>query len=416
MAMPVTITGIVRTLVGFFLPGGLVFIAALVGVRRGVVNPWLPQIEGIVPYFILGVGFLLGWRFHRSRLAFVILILILADRILYYFGPGGLSGFTSEKLIFHVIAILLPVNLALFYFVKERGIFNLRGLMRVLFIFFQPLAVYFCLVNRPEVFQYLDHKFINLPLLDTLQLPQSVLFVNAAILFIFMIGSLLSNNPIQRGFFWALLAIAAALYGIASASGASIYFSVAGLILILAMIESAYAMAYHDELTGLPARRALNTTMQSLGRRYTIAMLDIDFFKKFNDRYGHDIGDQVLCMVASHIGRVGGGGKPFRYGGEEFTVIFPGKSKKDVILYLESLRESIGGAQFALRGKTRSKKAPRKKIKRKTKKKSARSVSVTISIGAAEAGPKLTKPAEVIKAADRALYRAKKKGRNCVVA
>ncbi len=231
-----------------------------------------------------------------------------------------------------------------------------------------------------------------------------------------MIGSLFSDNPIQRGFFWALLAIAAALYGIASASGASIYFSVAGLILILSMIESAYAMAYHDELTGLPARRALNTTMQSLGRRYTIAMLDIDFFKKFNDRYSHDIGDQVLCMVASHIGRVGGGGKPFRYGGEEFTVVFPGKSKDDVLAYLESLRESIAGAQFGLRGKKRPKKTSRKKTKRRTKKKAAKTVSVTISIGVAESGPKLTKPAEVIKAADRALYRAKKKGRNCVVA
>ncbi len=416
MAMSGTMAGIVRKFSGFFLPGGLVFIAALVAVRRGIVTPWLPQIEGIVPYFILGIGFLLGWRFHRSRLVFVILILTLGDRVLYYFGPGGGGGFGSEKVILSVIAILLPVNLALFYLVKERGIFNLRGLMRLLFILVQPLAVYFCLLKKPEIFRYLDHNFINLPLLDTLHFPQAVLFINAAVILIFMVGSLLSNNPLRRGFFWSLLAIAAALHGIASGSGATIYFSVAGLILILSMIEAAYAMAYHDELTGLPARRSLNNTMQSLGRRYTIAMLDIDFFKKFNDRYGHDIGDQVLCMVASHIGRVGGGGKPFRYGGEEFTVVFPGKSKKDVLAHLESLRESIAGAQFGLRGKTRPKKAPRKKAKRRTKKKSARSVSVTISIGAAESGPKLTKPAEVIKAADRALYRAKKKGRNCVVA
>ena len=412
MAMPVTMAGIVRKLLGFFLPGGLVFVAALVCVRRGFVNPWLPQIEETVPYFILGIGFLLGWRFHRSRLAFVILLLILADRILYYFGPGGVSVFGSEKAIFHVTAILLPVNLALFYLVRERGIFNLRGLMRLLFILAQPLAVYLCLLKKPEIFNYLNHNFINLPLLDTLHLPQAVIFVNAAVILIFMIGSLFTNNPIQRGFFWSLLAIAAALIGIESVSGATVYFSVAGLILILSMIEAAYAMAYHDELTGLPARRALNNTMQSLGRRYTIAMLDIDFFKKFNDRYGHDVGDQVLCMVASHIGRVGGGGKAFRYGGEEFTVVFPGKSKKDVISYLESLRESIAGAQFGLRGKTR----PKKKPKKRKRKKSAKTVSVTISIGAAESGPKLSKPAEVIKAADRALYRAKKKGRNCVVA
>jgi diguanylate cyclase (GGDEF)-like protein len=177
------------------------------------------------------------------------------------------------------------------------------------------------------------------------------------------------------------------------------------------VIETAYAMAYHDELTGLPARRSLNNTLQSLGRSYAIAMLDIDFFKKFNDRYGHDVGDQVLCMVASHINRVSGGGKPFRYGGEEFTIVFPGKSKNDVIPYLENLRESIAGAQFGLRGKNRPKKTPKKK----KSKRNPKTVSVTISIGVAEPGRNFSKPAEVMKGADLALYRAKKKGRNCVV-
>ncbi len=122
------------------------------------------------------------------------------------------------------------------------------------------------------------------------------------------------------------------------------------------MIEAAYAMAHHDELTGLLARRSLNRSLQNLGKHYTIAMLDIDFSKKFNDRYGHDVGDQVLCMVASHINKVGGSGKSFRYGGEEFTVVFPGKSKKEARLFLENLRESIASARFKMRGNNRPKK------------------------------------------------------------
>jgi diguanylate cyclase (GGDEF)-like protein len=387
-----------------------VFIAALVCVRQGFIDPWLPQIEGLAPYFILGIGFLLGWRFHRSRLAFVILLLVFADRILFFFGPGGVVGSENERIIVHSVAILLPINMALFYFVRERGILNLQGLFRFIFILVQPLIIYFLLRDKPEVFNYLNQSFINLPLLDKLNMPQAVLFIYGSILLVFLTGSLLSKKPILRGFFWSLLAIAAALYAVKTGSGATFYFSVAGLIIILSVIETAYAMAYHDELTGLPARRSLNTIMQGLGSRYTIAMLDIDFFKKFNDRYGHDVGDQVLCMVASHIGRVAGGGKPFRYGGEEFTVVFPGKSKQDVIPYLEGLRESIADAQFGLRGKNRPKKAPKGKKRKKT----PRAVSVTISIGVAEPGPNLSKPAEVIKAADQALYRAKKKGRNCV--
>ena len=242
-------------------------------------------------------------------------------------------------------------------------------------------------------------------------MPQAVLFVYGAILLSFLFGSLWSRKPVLRGFFWSLLAIAAALHAVKTGPGATCYFATAGLIIILAVIETAYSMAYHDELTGLPARRALNATMQSLGRNYTIAMLDIDFFKKFNDKYGHDVGDQVLCMVASHINRVGGGGKPFRYGGEEFTVLFPGKTKQEVLPHLEALRQAVAGAQFGLRGKKRPKKPPKKR----TRSISPKTVSVTISIGAAEPGRTLTKPDEVIKAADQALYKAKKKGRNCVV-
>lgn len=388
----------------------MILIAALVCVRQGFITPWLPQGERLAPYFVLGIGFLLGWRFHRSRLAFVILILMLADRILYYLGPGGVIGSGHENVIFQAVAILLPLNIALFYFIKERGLLNLQGLIRFVFILVQPLIIYFILRDKPEIFEYLNRKYVNFPILDNMIQSQSVLFVYGATLLVFLFGSLLSKQSILRGFFWSLLAAAVALHAVGTGSGATLYFSVAGLIIILSVIETAYAMAYHDELTGLPARRSLNTTMQGLGRRYAIAMLDIDFFKKFNDRYGHDVGDQVLCMVASYINRVGGGGKPFRYGGEEFTVVFPGKSKEDVLPFLENLRESIADAQFGLRGKNRPKKAP----KDKKRKKDPKSVSVTISIGVAEPGPDFSQPADVIKAADQALYRAKKKGRNCV--
>jgi len=76
-----------------------------------------------------------------------------------------------------------------------------------------------------------------------------------------------------------------------------------------------------------------------MGRRYVIAMLDVDHFKSFNDTYGHDVGDQVLKMVAAKINGVKGGGKPFRYGGEEFTVIFPRRRLAEAIPHLEEVRK-----------------------------------------------------------------------------
>ena len=187
-------------------------------------------------------------------------------------------------------------------------------------------------------------------------------------------------------------------------------FVAAGLIVIMTLLESVYSMAFRDELTGLPARRALNSAFLGISGRYAVAMLDIDFFKKFNDRYGHDVGDQVLCMVAAKLARVEGGGQAFRYGGEEFTILFAGKTKKEVMGHLEKLRQSVESAGFVLRGKNRPRKKPKTK---RTRQRQKQTVSVTISIGVADSSMG-DSAARVVKSADQALYRAKKKGRNRV--
>ena len=402
---------LIRFLTLLVMPGGLVVLATSLLIYYSPHIPWLGRIEKIAPYIILSVGILLGWRFHRSRLALVILVLFLSERSLFYFGAGGLFSFGHDHAVLLSNCILLPVNVALFYLVKERGIFNLGGIARIIFILLQPFAVFLLLRLQPDIFQHLSYQFIQHAVLDKLPLPQMIVFIYGIITLIFLVGSLFGKGgPIIRGFFWALIATLLGLLAKNNGTSATLYYTAAGLIIIIAVIETAYSMAFQDELTSLPARRALNTGLHGLGRRYAIAMLDIDFFKKFNDRYGHDIGDQVLCMVASHLKRVGGGGKPFRYGGEEFTILFPGKSREEAIPHLERLREAIEAAQFVLRGKNRPKKTPRKQKKSEPQ---AKAVSVTISIGVAEPGKGRTKPSAVIKAADQALYRAKKRGRNC---
>ncbi|MFH1020537.1 MAG: GGDEF domain-containing protein, partial [Pseudomonadota bacterium] len=191
----------------------------------------------------------------------------------------------------------------------------------------------------------------------------------------------------------------------------SFLFSVAGLILIVAAIEGAHRMAFRDELTALPARRALNEALLKLGNTYTVAMVDIDFFKKFNDRYGHDVGDQVLAMVAALLGRVGGGGRPFRYGGEEFTLLFPGKNVQEVEPHLEALRRAVAEAGFKVRSTGR---AGKNSDNRQKGGGAGKKVSLTISIGMAQSDTSRKTPQAVIKAADQALYRAKEGGRNRV--
>jgi diguanylate cyclase (GGDEF)-like protein len=155
----------------------------------------------------------------------------------------------------------------------------------------------------------------------------------------------------------------------------------------------------------------LNETLLKLGSQYAVGMVDVDHFKQFNDRYGHDVGDQVLRMVASKLEQASGGGKAFRYGGEEFAVVFPDQSATDALPHLESLRREVQASCFVLRGPDRPKKKPDTP---KPPSGPRKAVLVTVSIGVAAWDEQKRKADHVIKAADLALYRAKAAGRNTV--
>jgi diguanylate cyclase (GGDEF)-like protein len=142
-------------------------------------------------------------------------------------------------------------------------------------------------------------------------------------------------------------------------------------------------------------------------------MGDVDHFKKFNDTYGHDVGDEVLRMVASKLDRVTGGGCSYRYGGEEFTILFPRADAAEALPHLEAVRAAIENAPFTLRSKNRPETKPKKPS---SKNAGNKTVSVTISIGVAQRTDSRQSPEDVLKEADKALYKAKQKGRNQVFA
>jgi GGDEF domain-containing protein len=188
-------------------------------------------------------------------------------------------------------------------------------------------------------------------------------------------------------------------------------------------------LAYHDELTTLPSRRAFNDALLRLKSPYSIAVVDIDHFKRFNDTYGHDTGDQVLRMVATNLGSVTGGGKAYRCGGEEFNILFPGKTTAEVLPHLEKLRVTVAKSEFRMRGNDRRQlpRGPDRRnqrnrararkgdaIRRLAEGKPSSVLSVTISIGVATAAAERSSPETVLESADKALYRAKANGRNRV--
>ncbi len=370
-----------------------------------------PLIE-LFPYLAIGAGALLAWRFNRSRVFFS-LLLMLGLYLVISLRPEVTD--TTGRWLVLAVSLLLPLNLLLLSFFRERGIFTSHGSIRFAFLATQVLLVWW-MIKQTNLgwLNWLETSWLGSSWLVEQQqgIPQTAWFV-CVLVVAWQVVRLLRRPCLVESSVLATLTVAMlAITQNVDAGSSAVLFGLAAVLLVITLVQESYGMAYMDELTGLPGRRAMMATLMSLGNKYSIAMLDIDHFKKFNDTHGHDVGDQVLRMVAGKIGQVSGGGKPARYGGEEFSVIFPGKSVTDVVAHLEVVRQHIEESPFTIRGQDRPKKAPKKGAK--TRKPAEKQVSVTVSIGVAERSDKCTSPDTVMKAADKALYRAKGKGRNQV--
>ncbi len=190
------------------------------------------------------------------------------------------------------------------------------------------------------------------------------------------------------------------------------FFSCAGLLLIVNQIHSLLNLVYRDELTQIENRRALLQASKGLGQTYSLAMVDIDHFKKINDTHGHDLGDQVLKVVASKLRQVGAGGKAFRYGGEEFCILFKGKHAEDVAPKLEELRKTIAEYDMQVRDKSsRPKKQKDGMVKRGATRRKG-NMRITVSMGLAETFMADKGFHDTMQQADAAMYKAKRNGRN----
>ena len=165
--------------------------------------------------------------------------------------------------------------------------------------------------------------------------------------------------------------------------------------------EDAEIKANIDALTGLPNRRYLEELLATVGPRRRSGdrlgalMIDLDHFKNLNDRYGHAAGDRVLHAVGARISAaVRADDQPARYGGEEFAVLLRRADPQQAVEVAERIREQIGSMSSDELGVNER---------------------VTVSIGVAVADSHVTDPTSLLAAADAALYRAKREGRNRVI-
>ena len=373
--------------------------------------PW-QELLPYLPYATIAAATFLSLHFHRGRIFFVLLMLTL-----FYWSCGaylrsGLTGF-REGMIFQSLSLFLPVNITLFCFMREKGVLTLGGRLRFIFLALQVMLVAWLVGHNFTGFeQFLSRKYFSAPVFDRLPLAQIPGFFFIAGSLLMLIRIMVRKSHLDSGLLGVMAAVALICNWQGQPDAALAFVSAAGLILALSLLQDTYNMAYRDELTGLQARRALNEQLAGLGRQYVVAMVDVDHFKRFNDTFGHDVGDQVLKMVAAKIDAVKGGGRAFRYGGEEFTILFPRRKAVDVLPCLEDLRKAIAGYKLRLRSPDRPKKDKDGEKQRGCGNGDV-AVSVTVSIGVAESSEGHSH-SEVIKSADKALYRAKHKGRNQV--
>ena len=396
-----------RFLAGLVAPGGVLVLATWAVQSEDVVRSAAAPYAAYFCFGALVAAVLLSWYYDQSRLlccAAAVVLTVLALESL----P------TNSNIVKLAAVILLPLNFSLVAVLKERGVITLDGLFKVGILAAQAVGVLWIAQGNGPIGGAslgLSGGFGAGPGLPWMA---QLSFAVGALTLLTLIFR--RRTKVEQGLLWALVAMFLGVNQLeASAPHPDtlfFYSGTAGLILVLAVLEHGYDIAYRDELTGLPGRRAFNNVMEQLGGTYAIAMCDVDHFKRFNDTYGHDAGDQVLRMVAAKLSNVGGGGRAFRYGGEEFLVVFRGRSARESEPFVESLRRSIADAGFVLRSSDRPASKPRPAME--TTQTNAPRVNLSISIGIAERSKRHSTPELVLDAADAALYRAKEAGRNCL--
>ena len=348
----------------------------------------------IVPYLFYGLSILIvwvSWHFNRIRFIFVILPLVLVYLGFEYFSA------TKATLLFLYISMFYPVHLLIFLVLKERGLFSFWGSLKVVF-FIVEIAIILYLIYYPnEIIQ----DFLKIKLFASNLYPLKDLSIAIGIFVLFVMSALVMFGKYlmySTTFLNLLIAFYYAFFFLKTSHATEVAFLSFAIIIFILLIRESYRLAFYDELTALPGRRALVEDMAKLGRKYSLAMCDIDFFKKFNDTYGHDTGDEVLKMVAAKFLEVSGGGKAYRYGGEEFVILFPSKESEESFVHVDALRQNIASTPFSVRNK-----------------KSTKKIFINVSAGVTQNTTKDKDPFAVMKRADNALYKAKKAGRNQVI-
>lgn len=374
------------------------------------------------PVICLALLGVLGWKINQTRILWLAAILLVFHVLVRW--PGILPfDWLVRRRIVQAACVGLPLSYLILFLGKESPLLDRRTFWRVIL----ALAPFILLASfaslAPKSFaglltwqaalggRYL--AFPNAGLLTWAPFILASLFIGDQRIRPFIIALAVTVLPsILAGHFALKTAAAPALSPNLSA-GASLLAVCA--ILLYAILSMYWQRVYLDELTEIPNRRALEERLHSITGRFSLAMIDIDNFKSFNDTYGHDEGDNVLRYVARHL-TAEFGKRTFRYGGEEFCVIFEDMENRDSFPLIDAARRKLAQRFFHIRTSGARRIRDRGRATgRSGNRPHADIVRITLSAGLASPEHESETSDEVVKKADDALYLAKTAGRNRVI-
>jgi diguanylate cyclase (GGDEF)-like protein len=352
---------------------------------------------------LCSLAFVLALAFRRHRAAQLLAASTLAVAALSL--PAG-SAIAADRA--HDAAVMfLPWCWLLALLMPEPP---LRSRRMLAFTTVLLVATWLTVMTPPHVWDGLQNM---LPFGALSSRPWRIaLALNLAAVLVAVVQWMLTRRPLDAAIVVALLLGAGGWLQLAGLDLRS-WLLAGAATLGIGVVHSSWRLAFLDALTGLPNRRALDETLARLSGDYALAMVDVDHFKQFNDKHGHDAGDRVLAAVARSLAQTRAA-QAFRFGGEEFCLLFrkPAVAKaacEEARVAIEALRVTLP-AKKPVPGKSE------KSTKSVKVAKKAPAVQVTASIGVAQRGTARRGVEEVLKAADQCLYKAKDKGRNQVVA
>ncbi|ENM5934189.1 GGDEF domain-containing protein [Vibrio mimicus] len=365
-----------------------------------------------LPYILFFVSLIVAHIFKQSRIAMVAVTMLFSYWLIQVRLQTPLTE-SSTMLELIMLSLLLPVACFLPYAYKNAGLFSKSFLSYLAFLL---LCTFWAWLTRQHIGET-DHStltenlFFVVPQIS--RLPLIIVAYLVALVGIAGISVLTRNQILDVVVYSAILLgmNAFVLFHIPYVS--TTMFSLSGLLILVYLISAGHEMAFNDPLTQIPGRQALDQDLKHIGKKFTLAMLDVDHFKKFNDTYGHDTGDDVLKLVASRLRLIEGKARVYRYGGEEFSIIYRNKLADEVLPFIDALRQDIESYELVIRNSSKRPKSDAEGAKKRTRKSNSDIVTITISIGVCDSQLHRN-PNEALKAADAALYKAKQAGRNCV--